>query len=154
MSQPRGYSSPEEALAAIARETAQAGPDADRARAWSAEVAALEGTGSAAKGHVRATVDVQGLVTGLAVSDELAARGGTAVTAALQQAVRAAQESVRDQAVRSSEALWGPDSATTQAFRREVETATRPVEVEPLPGDDPGTPPPPSRGPQHDGGTW
>lgn len=153
MSSPRGYSSPQEALAAIARQTAQAGPDADRAQAWSAEVAALEGTGSSARGHVRATVDVQGLLTGLAVTDEMAGRGGTAVTAAVQQALRGAQESVRDQAVRSSERVWGPDSATTQAFRSEVETATRPVEVEPLPTDGPGEVPPP-RGPQHDGGTW
>ncbi|WP_392542704.1 YbaB/EbfC family nucleoid-associated protein [Oryzobacter telluris] len=154
MSQPRGYSSPQEALAAIAAQTAQAGPEAERARAWSDEVAALEGTGTAAKGHVKATVDVQGLLTGLAVSDELAARGGTSVTSALQQAVRAAQESVRDQAVRSSERVWGPDSATTAAFRGEVETATRPVEVEPLPTDGPGSAPPPPRRPQHDGGTW
>ncbi len=153
MSQPRGYSSPQEALAAIAAQTAQAGPNADRARAWSEEVAALEGTGTAARGHARATVDVQGLLTGLAVSDELAGRGGTAVTAALQQAVRAAQDSVRDQAVRSSELAWGPGSATTQAFRGEVEAATRPVEVDPLPTAGPGDEPP-RRGPRHDGGTW
>ncbi|WP_377641364.1 hypothetical protein [Oryzobacter terrae] len=153
MSQPRGYSSPEEALAAIAAQTAQAGPDAERAQAWSAEVAALEGTGTSARGHVRATVDVQGLLTGLAVTDEMAGRGGTAVTAALQQALRAAQESVRDQAVRSSERAWGPDSPTTHAFRGEVETATRLVEVEPVATDGRGEAPPP-RGPQHDGGTW
>ncbi|MBM6405421.1 YbaB/EbfC family nucleoid-associated protein [Phycicoccus sp. CSK15P-2] len=153
MTQPSGYSSPEEALAAIARDTASAGPAADAALAWQQEAEALTGTGTAEDGHVRAVVDVQGMLTGLVVGDAVAARGGRAVTAAVRTALRGAQEDVRRAARESAERAWGPGSATAEAFGAEVDRATPLVEIEPpesdgrtMPGDRPGGP--------TTGGTW
>lgn len=151
--EPRGYSTPEETLAAIDAQAAAAGPAADAAIAWQHEVEALTGTGSAEGGHVRAEVDVQGMLTGLVVGDVVASRGGRVVTAALRAALRSAQESVREKAARSAEEAWGPGSPTVAAFRAEVERATPLIEVEPpetdgrsMPGDRP-------QGPTT-GGTW
>ncbi|MBM6400556.1 YbaB/EbfC family nucleoid-associated protein [Phycicoccus sonneratiae] len=153
MTQPRGYSGPEEALAAIAQDVAGAGPAADAARAWQHEVEALTGTGTAEAGRVRAEVDVQGMLTGLVVGDVVASRGGRVVTAAVRTALRQAQESVREKAARSAEAAWGPGSATAEAFRAEVEAATPLVEA--LPSETDGRTIPGS-GPQspRQGGTW
>ncbi|MBT9254248.1 YbaB/EbfC family nucleoid-associated protein [Phycicoccus sp. MAQZ13P-2] len=153
MTEPRGYSGPEEALAAIAHDTAQAGPSADKALAWQREAESLTGTGTSEGGHVRAEVDVQGMLTGLVVADVVAARGGRVVTRAVRAALRAAQESVREKAARSAEDAWGAGSATAAAFRAEVEQATPLVRVDPpetdgrsIPGRGPRTPAP--------GGTW
>lgn len=154
MSNQRGYSGPEEALAAIEAQAATAEPRAAHARAWSDEVAAIQGMGVAEHGDVRATVDIQGLLTGLSVSDAVAARGGRVATAAIQRAVRQAQESVRQQAVESSERAWGPDSPTSHAFRGEVEAATPLVEVEPLASDGRSLPGDDDTRPSGDGGTW
>lgn len=154
MSNQRGYSGPEEALAAIAAQTAAAAPQAERAQAWSAEVATIQGVGVAEHGDVRATADVQGLLTGLSVSDAVAERGGRVVTAAIQRAIREAQESVRQLAVESSERVWGPGSPTTDAFRDEVEATTPLVEVQPLPSDGRALPGEGDSRTSQDGGTW
>lgn len=154
MSNQRGYSGPEEALAAIAAQTAAAEPQAEHARAWSAEVATIQGVGVAEHGDVKATVDIQGLLTGLSVKDTVTSRGGRATTAAIQLAVREAQESVRQQALASSERAWGPGSATAEAFRGEVEAATPLIEVEPLATDGRSLPSDDNARPDNDGGTW
>lgn len=154
MSNQRGYSGPEEALAAIAAQTAAAQPQAERAQAWSAEVATIQGVGVAEHGAVRATADVQGLLTGLSVTDAVASRGGRVTTAAIQLAIREAQESVRRQAVESSERVWGPGSPTTDAFRAEVEAATPLIEVQPIPSDGRTLPSEGDSGTSRDGGTW
>ncbi len=149
----RGYSTPEETLAAVAEATAAAGPQAERAQAWQREVEALTATGTAEAGRVRAVVDVRGMLTGLAVGDVVAARGGRAVTAAVRTALRAAQEGVRGRAAASAEEAWGAGSATAVAFRAEVERATPLVEVEPPETDGRSMPGAPPQGPTH-GGTW
>ncbi len=149
----RGYSTPEETLAAIAAATAAAGPQAERARTWQHEVEALTATGTAEAGRVRVVVDVQGMVTGLAVGDGVAARGGRAVTAAVRTALRAAQEGVRERAAASADEAWGAGSATAAAFRAEVERATPLVEVEPPETDGRSMPGGTPQGPTN-GGTW
>lgn len=154
MSSQRGYAGPEEALAAVEAAAAAAEPQAERARAWNTEISALVGVGEAEHGDVRATVDVQGLLTGLSVSDTVASRGGRVATRAIQSALREAQESVRQRAAASSDRVWGAGSATSTAFRAEVEAATPLVEVEPMDSDGrtlPGRQDRPSNG---DGGTW
>lgn len=154
MSDQRGYAGPEEALAAVEAEAAAAEPQAERARAWSEEVARIQGVGVAESGEVRATVNIQGLMTGLSVSDGVAGRGGRTATRAIQSALRAAQESVRAQAVASSEQMWGPDSPTTEAFRAEVETQTPLIEVLPLESDGRTRPSESGPRPSNEGGTW
>ncbi len=149
----RGYSTPEETLSAIAEASAAAGPQAERARAWQHEVEGLTGTGTAEAGRVRAVVDVQGMLTGLAVGDAVAARGGRAVTTAVRTALRAAQLAVRTEAAGSAERAWGPGSATAEAFRAEVERATPLVEVEPPETDGRSMPGGTPQGPTT-GGTW
>lgn len=147
----RGYSSPQEALAAIAQQSAAVTEHQERALAWQREVEGLVGSGRSEDGRVRAEVDVQGLVTGLVVDDAVASRGGRAVTAAVRLALRAAQEDVRERAARSAEGAWGPGSATAEAFRQEVTSATPLVAVEP----DDGGPVSGGAGPAAPtGGTW
>ncbi|MEO6020494.1 MAG: hypothetical protein ABIP45_09645 [Knoellia sp.] len=154
MSDSRGYAGPDEALAAVEAQAARAEPQAERARAWSEEVAKIQGVGHAESGKVQATVDIQGLLTGLSVSDAVASLGGRKATRAIQGAVRAAQESVRQQAVQSSERMWGPGSPTTDAFRAEVEAATPLIEIQPLESDGRTSPGGPGSRPSNDGGTW
>lgn len=160
MSDQRGYAGPEEALAAIDAKVAAVEPQAARARAWGSEVEALVGMGTAEHGDVRAAVNIQGLLTGLSLTDAVAAQGGRSATRAIQQALREAQEDVRRQAEASSERVWGPESATTTAFRAEVEAATPLIEVQPLDNDgrsrpghtgQSGQPDRPTAG---EGGTW
>lgn len=150
----KGYAGPEEALAAVEAQAAAAEPHAEKARAWSSEVEALIGVGEAAHGDVRAAVNVQGLLTGLSVSDAVTSQGGRATSRAIQHALREAQESVRQQAEASSDRLWGSGSATSAAFRAEVEAATPLIEVQPLDSDGRSLPGQDGRPSTSDGGTW
>lgn len=145
-----------EVLARITAETDAAHEKAVSAERWRHEVESVTGTGRAEGGHVRAVVDVQGMLTGLVVGDVVASRGGRVVTAAVRTALRAAQEDVRRRAVESAEAAWGPGSATATAFGAEVERATPLVEAgEPGGGPEhPGAGPGRPAGPSTNGGTW
>lgn len=154
MSDQRGYAGPEEALAAIDRQVAGVEPQAEKARAWSTEVEALVGVGAAEHGEVRAAVNLQGLLTGLSVSDAVASQGGRAASRAIQQALREAQEDVRRQAEASSDRVWGPGSATSTAFRAEVEAATPLIEIQPLDSDGRTLPGRDERPTTGGGGTW
>lgn len=154
MSEQRGYAGPEEALAAIDAQVAGVEPRAEQARAWSAEVEALVGVGVVEHGDVRANVNVQGLLTGLTVSDAVASQGGRTASRAIQQALREAQESVRQQAEASSDRVWGSGSATSAAFRAEVEAATPLIDVQPLDSDGRSLPGDDDQPTTRDGGTW
>jgi len=117
---------------------------AETSAAWSAQVMSLTGTGSAQKGQVRATVDLDGLVTGLSVSDAVAARGGRVVELAVQSAVHAAQEHVAQQTDELTAAQWGAESPTTHAVTGEIRANVR----TPDPDD------PPTTGTTNPGGRW
>ena len=111
--------------------------------AWSAQVMALTGAGSADRGRVRATVNLDGIVTGLSVADSTAARGGRVVELAVQSAVHAAQEHVLQQTTDLTTAQWGADSPTTRAVTGEISANVRTPDP-----DEPVT------GPANPGGQW
>ncbi len=99
---------------------------------------ALTGTGSADRGRVRATVNLDGIVTGLTVADSTAARGGRVVELAVQSAVHAAQEDVLRQTTDLTSAQWGADSATTRVVTGEIAANVRtpdPDEPDPAAGN-------------------
>lgn len=116
---------------------------AETSAAWSAQVMALTGAGAADRGRVRATVNLDGIVTGLTVADSTAARGGRVVELAVQSAVHAAQEHVLEQTQQLTAAQFGADSATTRAVTGEIAANVR-------------TPDPdePVAGPTNPGGQW
>lgn len=111
---------------------------AETSAAWSAQVMALTGAGSADRGRVRATVNLDGIVTGLTVADSTAARGGRVVELAVQSAVHAAQEDVLRQTTDLTSAQWGADSATTRVVTGEIAANVRtpdPDEPDPSAGN-------------------
>ncbi|MFC7491679.1 MULTISPECIES: hypothetical protein [unclassified Knoellia] len=119
---------------------------AETSAAWSAQVMSLTGSGSAQNGQVRATVDLDGLVTGLSVSDVVAAKGGRVVELAVQSAVHAAQEHVAEQTKELTTAQWGADSPTTHAVTGEIRANVR--------TPDPDEPTTGTRGTTNPGGRW
>lgn len=107
-------------LAKVEAQTREAEQRPARVGAWRDEVLATRGRGTAAAGRVVAEVDLQGVLTGLAVSDIVAQRGGREAARAILAAVTAAHEDVRGRVAESSAQMWGADSATTGALNAEV----------------------------------
>lgn len=132
-------------LARIQAQTSEAEERPATVDRWRDEVLATTGRGTAAAGRVVAEVDLQGVLTGLAVSDIVAARGGRVVGPAVLAAITAAHEDVRAKVDASSSHMWGADASTTGALNAEV-AADNPSLHD---GDD--TPPPPTRPTE---GTW
>ncbi|MCE1177658.1 MAG: YbaB/EbfC family nucleoid-associated protein [Micrococcales bacterium] len=116
---------------------------------WRRQVESLVGRGSSPRRQVDATVNIQGVLTGLTVADSLAQQGGRAVADQVLRAVADAQQAVRDQAEAMSSQMWGPDSPTTQAFRAEVAANTTDPDIEDGPDLTGG-----SRATTPQGGTW
>ncbi|GAB3074151.1 YbaB/EbfC family nucleoid-associated protein [Pedococcus soli] len=110
----------ETSLRQIDEDIAGAHDRAAKADAWVHEVERITGTGTAERGGVRVEVDLQGMVTGLSVTDAVAARGGQTVAYAVLSATAQAQDEVRRKAAESSAATWGADSAATRHFAGEV----------------------------------
>ena len=132
------------ALARIDADIEGAHERAARAEAWVHEVEGLTGHGEAERGGVRVQVDLSGSLTGLSISDPVAARGGQTVAQAVLAATVAAQADVRRRAGESGAAVWGADSASARVFAAEVAAD----HVTP----DPEGPPPAPQGNQ--GGHW
>ena len=82
-------------LARIQAQTTEAQERPARVDRWRDEVLATTGRGTAAAGRVVAEVGLQGVLTGLAVSDVVAQRGGRAVGPAVLAAITAAHEDLR-----------------------------------------------------------
>lgn len=131
-------------LARIQARTAEAQERPARVDRWRDEVLATTGRGTSAAGRVVAEVDLQGVLTGLAVSDVVAQRGGRAVGPAVLAAITAAHEDLRARVDASSSQMWGADAATTGALNTEVRADNPSLH-------DPDDSPPPSR---RDEGTW
>lgn len=132
-------------LATVEAQTREAEERPARVDAWRDDVLATRGRGTAAAGRVVAEVDLQGVLTGLAVSDRVSQRGGRESSRAILAAVTAAHEDVRSRVAQSSAAMWGADSATTGALNAEV------VADNPLLHDPSDTPP---GTPGRSEGTW
>lgn len=109
-----------EILARVEAQTREAEQRPARVGAWRDEVLGTRGRGTSAAGRVVAEVDLQGVLTGLAVSDVVAQRGGREAARAILAAVTAAHEDVRSRVAQSSAQMWGADSATTGALNAEV----------------------------------
>lgn len=131
-------------LARIQARTVEAQERPARVDRWRDEVLATTGRGTSAAGRVVAEVDLQGVLTGLAVSDVVAQRGGRAVGPAVLAAITAAHEDLRARVDASSSQMWGADAATTGALNTEVRADNPSLH-------DPDDSPPPSR---RDEGTW
>lgn len=129
----------------IAAQTRDAEDRPTRVNAWRDDVLATRGRGTAASGRVEAEVDLQGVLTGLAVSDIVAQRGGREASRAILAAITAAHEDVRAKVDASSSAMWGTDTPTTGALNAEVRADN------PSLHDDDDAPPPPPRNTE---GTW
>ena len=108
-------------LARVEAQTREAQERPARTNAWRDDVLATRGRGVAAAGRVVAEVDLQGVLTGLAVSDIVSQRGGREATRAILAAITAAHEDVRTKVGQSSDQMWGPDSSTTAALNAEVQ---------------------------------
>lgn len=132
-------------LARIAAQTTEAEERPARVHRWRDEVLATTGRGTAAAGRVVAEVDLQGVLTGLAISDIVAERGGRVVGPAVLAAITAAHEDVRAKVDASSSQMWGQDSQTTGALNAEVRADN------PSLHDPDGTPP---AAPPNAEGTW
>lgn len=124
-------------LARIQAQTSQAQERPAQVDRWRDEVLAATGRGTAAAGRVVAEVDLQGVLTGLAVSDIVAQRGGRVAGPAVLAAITAAHEDLRAKVDASSSRMWGADAPTTSALNSEVH-ADNPS----LHAPDDGTPPP------------
>lgn len=132
-------------LARIQAQTTQAQERPARVERWRDEVLATTGRGTAAAGRVVAEVDLQGVLTGLAVSDIVAARGGRVAGPAVLAAITAAHEDVRAKVDASSAQMWGAGTPTTSALSAEVRADNPSLH----PSDDA----PPPAGPRTEG-TW
>lgn len=132
-------------LARIEAQTTEAQERPARVERWRDEVLATTGRGTAAAGRVVAEVDLQGVLTGLAVSDIVAARGGRVAGAAVLAAITAAHEDVRAKIDASSAQMWGADTPTTSALGAEVRADN--------PSLHPSDATPPPAGPRTEG-TW
>ena len=100
-------------LARIQAQTAQAQERPAQVDRWRDEVLATAG-------RVVAEVDLQGVLTGLAVSDIVAQRGGRAAGPAVLAAITAAHEDLRAKVDASSSQMWGAGTPTTSALNSEV----------------------------------
>ena len=107
-------------LARIQAQTTHAQERPAQVDRWSQDVLATTGRGTAAAGRVVAEVDLQGVLTGLAVSDVVAQRGGRVAGTAVLAAITAAHEDVRARVDASSSQMWGADAPTTGALNSEV----------------------------------
>jgi hypothetical protein len=139
----RASSDLDTALAQIDADIEGAHERAARAEAWVQEVERLAGHGEAERGGVRVQVDLSGSITGLSVSDAVAARGGQTVAHAVLAATVAAQADVRRRAAESGATTWGAGSASAQVFAAEVAADHE--------TPDPGSAPP---APTRQGGQW
>src|SRR5690349_2700218 len=97
-------------LAQIQAQTTEAQERPAHVDRWRDEVLATTGRGTAAAGRVVAEVDLQGVLTGLAVSDIVAARGGRVAGSAVLAAITAAHEDVKAKVDASSARMWGTDT--------------------------------------------
>ena len=132
-------------LARVEAQTREAEERPVRTNAWRDDVLATRGRGVAAAGRVVAEVDLQGILTGLAVSDIVSQRGGREASRAILAAITAAHEDVRTKGGQSTDQMWGTNSSTTAALKAEVH-ADNPS----LHDKDGGTPQPP----RSTEGTW
>lgn len=107
-------------LARIAAQTTEAEGRPAHVERWRDEVLATVGRGTSAAGRVVAEVDLQGILTGLAISDLVAERGGRVAGSAVLAAITSAHEDVRSQVDASSSQMWGAESSTTGALNAEV----------------------------------
>ncbi|MFW5474589.1 hypothetical protein ACOCJ5_14880 [Knoellia sp. CPCC 206450] len=107
-------------LARIQAQTTEAQERPAQVERWRDEVLVTTGRGTAAAGRVVAEVDLQGVLTGLAVSDIVAARGGRVAGPAVLAAITAAHEDVKAKVGASSARMWGADTPTTNALAAEV----------------------------------
>lgn len=134
-----------EILAKVEAQTRAAEARPAQVGAWRDGVLATRGRGTAAAGRVVAEVDLQGVLTGLAVSDVVAQRGGREAARSILAAVTAAHEDVRSKVDVSGAQMWGSGSPTAGALNAEARADN------PLLHDRDETPPPPPPSPQ---GTW
>lgn len=111
----------ETSLRQIDEDVAGAHDRAAKADAWVHEVERITGTGTAERGGVTVEVDLHGMVTGLSVTDTVAARGGQTVAYAVLSATAQAQDEVRRKAAESSAAVWGADSSAARQLAAEVD---------------------------------
>ena len=116
-----GYGSAEEALSQIDNDIEAAAQRAQQATAWRHQVETMRGEGSSRDGSVSVTVDMTGLLTGLSISDDICQRGGQEVRQGILDALRQAQQDVRDQVLASSEETFGSDSSATGRMREEFD---------------------------------
>jgi hypothetical protein len=132
-------------LAKVEARTREAEQRPAEVGSWRDGLMETRGRGTAAAGRVVAEVDLQGLLTGLAVSDIVAQRGGREASRSILAAITAAHEDVRSTVQASGAGMWGEGSPTAGALNAEVR-ADNPLLHEP---DD--ATPPPRRGTE---GTW
>lgn len=132
-------------LARIQAQTTEAQERPARVDRWRDEVLSTTGRGTSAAGRVVAEVGLQGVLTGLAVSDVVARRGGRVVGPAVLAAITAAHEDLRAKVDASSSRMWGADAPTTGALNTEVHADN------PSLHDPEDTPPPAPRSTE---GTW
>lgn len=134
-----------EILAKVEAQTRAAEERPAQVNGWRDDVLATRGRGTAAAGRIVAEVDLQGMLTGLAVSDIVAQQGGRSVARGILVALTAAHEDVRAKVGESSANMWGADSSTTDALNAEVRADNPSLH-------DPDDAPPPT--PRNTEGTW
>ena len=100
--------------ARVDEQIAAAQRNADQMQAWAAEVDAVTGEGTALRGAVRVTVNNSGVATGVRITDEGCEAGGRALSAAVMEAMGAAQQAVGDVVARSAAARFGEDGEITR----------------------------------------
>lgn len=132
-------------LARIQAQTTEAQERPARVDRWRDEVLSTTGRGTSAAGRVVAEVGLQGVLTGLAVSDVVTQRGGRVVGPAVLAAITAAHEDLRAKVDASSSRMWGADAPTTGALNTEVRADNPSLH-------DPQDTPPPA--PRNTEGTW
>ena len=153
--QHRRYGTPEEALRSVGQAAEAAHERAARTTAWTDEVMAVRGHGTALGGGVAVEVDLSGSLLTLAVRDDAARHGGRAVARAILQAQGRAHEEVRRRTAELSEATFGAGSPVTRAVQDEVDGLNPTTLTDPGgPGDPPRSGPGAPGGRPGEGGTW
>lgn len=142
---PDPFGTPEGALAAIEDDIAGAEERARLAHDWASQMMSLSAEGRAVRGQVRVRVNIDGLITGLSISDEVASHGGRQVRTAVLTALKDAMSRLRATSEDLTARQFPGMDATQSAVNAELSVTLRSPDLDP---DD-------QYGPrQNPGGTW